>query len=600
MSKTLTQVQPASQTVTVLHVDDDESFRDLTDEVLQQERDTFDIVSVRSASRALELLAEEQVDCIVSDYDMPRMDGIEFLEAVRDRYPTLPFVLFTGKGSEKVASDAFSAGATDYVQKSGGTGVYTVLAKSIENAVEKERTRQQHQRHLKAIENAEEGIAILGEDADFVFVNDRYVELFGYDRSELLGEPWDVVHPDNDRGVLAETVRTTAREQGTWHGQTTGLCADGSTFPCETSVTATETGDLICVARDLSERQRRERELSRYQTIIDTVADPVYILDMEGRFSFVNEAMVEKLGCSREALLEEHASIALTEESLERANEAIADLLQDDERDTVTVELEKTPVEGPAFIGENHITLLTTPDGEAAGTAGVVRDITDRKQREEELARQRSLLEAQNERLDEFASVVSHDLRNPLNVATNSLQLEQKERSSDHLERADRALDRMEALIDDLLTLARESGELGDLQPVDLAVIAEDCWTNVETGEATLVTDVDRMIDADEGRLKQVIENLVRNAIEHGGRHVTVTLGELGDGFYIEDDGPGIPADEHADVFTAGYSTSDAGTGFGLSIVKQVVEAHDWDIHVTDGADGGARFEITGIEFVSE
>jgi signal transduction histidine kinase len=158
----------------------------------------------------------------------------------------------------------------------------------------------------------------------------------------------------------------------------------------------------------------------------------------------------------------------------------------------------------------------------------------------------------------------------------------------------------MEALIDNLLTLARGDETITELEPVDIARMVGECWSNVETGDATLVADIDCTIDADESRLKQVFENLVRNAVEHGGDDVTVTVGEFEEGIYIEDDGLGIPEDEYDDVFTAGYSTSDEGTGLGLSIVKQIVDAHDWEIRLTDGSDGGARFEIILRESVPE
>jgi signal transduction histidine kinase len=147
--------------------------------------------------------------------------------------------------------------------------------------------------------------------------------------------------------------------------------------------------------------------------------------------------------------------------------------------------------------------------------------------------------------------------------------------------------------------LAREGKEVTDAQPVDLATIVNGCWENVETNQASLITTIDRSVWADRSRLKQVFENLFRNAVEHGRADVTVTIGGLNDGFYIEDDGPGIPSDERDAVFEAGYSQSTDGTGFGLSIVEQIVTAHDWNIRVTDGADGGARFEITNVEFVA-
>ena len=115
------------------------------------------------------------------------------------------------------------------------------------------------------------------------------------------------------------------------------------------------------------------------------------------------------------------------------------------------------------------------------------------------------------------------------------------------------------------------------------ATPAENLWWTVDTGDASLVTGVDWTIRADEGSLSQVFENLIRNTVEHGGDGVTVRVGELDDAFYIGDNGPGIPVDERDDVFDAGYSTRDKGTGLGPGIVKQVIDAHDWEINLTEG-----------------
>ncbi|MFC6989790.1 sensor histidine kinase [Haloplanus sp. GCM10025708] len=209
--------------------------------------------------------------------------------------------------------------------------------------------------------------------------------------------------------------------------------------------------------------------------------------------------------------------------------------------------------------------------------------------REAELARQ-------NERLEEFASVVSHDLRNPLQVAEGRLELLKEDCETEQVAPIERALDRMDALIEDILTLAREGDRVSELEDVDLRDVCEACWQHVETAEATLEIATDKTIRADRSRLQQLIENLVRNAVEHGGDDVTVTVGDLDNGFYVADDGPGISADERESVFDAGYSTADDGTGFGLSIVKQVADAHGWNISITESEVGGTRFEITGTE----
>jgi PAS domain S-box-containing protein len=212
----------------------------------------------------------------------------------------------------------------------------------------------------------------------------------------------------------------------------------------------------------------------------------------------------------------------------------------------------------------------------------------ERDQREAEL-------QAQNEQLEEFASIISHDLRNPLNVVQGSIALAEETGETEHFERGRNAADRMDRLIEDLLTLARQGKVVAETEPVEVAEIIDTCWQNVTTSDATLQTKTDIVIEADQSRFKQLIENLLGNAIEHGGESVTVTVGDFESGFYVEDDGPGIPEDVRDEVFANGFSTADDGLGFGLSIVRQIVDAHGWEITVAEGADAGARFEVSNV-----
>ena len=225
-----------------------------------------------------------------------------------------------------------------------------------------------------------------------------------------------------------------------------------------------------------------------------------------------------------------------------------------------------------------------------------------------ERRRDRRRLEQQNERLEQFSSVLTHDLRNPLNVAQGRVTLAREEMAAmdptadlgllpDHLHSAAQALDRMERLITDMLTLTWGEQGFGaeDMETVSLRALAEGCWEQVEAPEATLRLDGDRTFSAHKGRLQQFLENLFRNAVEHGGPAVTVTVGPLPDGFFVADDGPGIPADRREKVFERGFSSEDEGTGLGLSIAQAIAEAHGWTLSVTDGRDGGARFEVRGV-----
>jgi len=253
----------------------------------------------------------------------------------------------------------------------------------------------------------------------------------------------------------------------------------------------------------------------------------------------------------------------------------------------------------------------------------VENELTDRRIRDR--------LERQNDRLSDFASIVSHDLRNPLNVLAGSLDLAEETGDPEHFQRSRRAVDRMEALVADLLELARSGDSVSDREPVDLDAVAEAAWRTVETDGAALDVATTRRVLADRSRLQQLLSNLFRNSVEHGstapgsrdgrsdddgrdddgdsgdgdagaGREpvVTVTVGDTEDGFYVEDDGPGIPESDRGNVLEHGFTTSADGTGFGLSIVADVADAHGWTVTVTEGADGGARFEFAGVDAASE
>jgi PAS domain S-box-containing protein len=235
-----------------------------------------------------------------------------------------------------------------------------------------------------------------------------------------------------------------------------------------------------------------------------------------------------------------------------------------------------------------------------------------------ELQRQstRERLQRQNETLERFTSMVSHDLRSPLNVVDGSLELAERTGDAEHFARCRRAVERMDALVGDLLSLARAGMELREQTDVDLGSLARECWQTAPTAEATLRVETEAVVRADEGRLRQLLENLFRNAVEHGSTDdadfgagadadfgaddpaegsVTVTVGDLPDGFFVADDGPGIPESERERVFESGYSSQREGTGFGLDIVRRVADVHGWEVTLTESAAGGARFEFTGV-----
>jgi signal transduction histidine kinase len=171
---------------------------------------------------------------------------------------------------------------------------------------------------------------------------------------------------------------------------------------------------------------------------------------------------------------------------------------------------------------------------------------------------------------------------------------------SDDLKAVSGAVNRIESLTDDLLALARMGEEVVEVDRIPLKTLAGNCWHNVSTADAALSVETEASIEADDSRLQQLFENLFRNAIEHGGEDVTVTVGLLDgqSGFYVADDGTGMTDEVKEQAFDSGYSTQEDGTGFGLAIVSRAAEAHNWEIAVTDSATGGARFEFSNVTIV--
>jgi len=590
-------------TIHVLHVDDEPEFADLAATFIERGDERFAVETATSADEGLDRLRDNGFDCIVSDYDMPGQNGIEFLETVCETHPDLPFILYTDKGSEKVASDALSAGATDYLQKETGTGQYELLANRIENAVSQARS-QQAERHLGELAaNTTQILYVFTRDwSELEFINSAYEDILGQSVKALQDDPSDFlagVHPDDRDRVRedmddisgGETVELEYRvnpneNYGRW------VRVRGTPIQDESGTVTRVAG----FATDITEQKRQQRNLKKYRQLVDSLPNPVAVYDPEGNYELVNQALADLRDATSKDLIGD-PSPHIQRIRDEHEDDPFATLL-DGDRDVIRGEYTTEFADG----GQRTFEYLLTPLDVGEDTRSVVastRDITERKERERELQRER-------DRLDEFASVVSHNLRNPLRLAEGRLELAREDCDSEHLGVLDDALARMDRIIEDVLWLAREGRQVGSTEPIALHDAVGAAWEVVAhagAGADLRCGADDRplpTIEADDDRLQQLLENLLSNAIEHGGPDVTVTVGRLDDGFCVEDDGPGIPRDDREEVFTAGYTTAEEGTGFGLRIVKQVADAHGWDISVTDGAAGGARFEITGVGFVGE
>lgn len=468
--------------IRILHLDDEPAITDLTTAFLEKEFEEFETISENAPDQALERLRqdEHEVHCVVSDYDMQAMDGLEFLEEVRKINPDLPFILFTGKGSEEIASEAISRGVTDYLQKESGSDQYTVLGNRIRNAV-------------------------------------------GQYRAE----------------------------------------------------------------REIETRSRW------YQQILKHSSDYVMIVDNMGRVKYVSPAIERVMGYTQSEIIGTNSFENVYPDDREYAATAMSKTIENPSEE-VTVEFRAEAKDGSTlWLEARGSNFLDDPIIE--GVMVNVRDITKRKNREQALERQK-------ERLQELTSFLSHDVQNQLSVVSGYIDLARNQEDFGELKNAISGVKRIEQLIDQARKLAQSEKEITDYEAIELSTIVEQSWETVAGADvgATVTIDADITFEADRKRLRSMIENLLVNAIEHGGTDVSVRVGAIEtagerNGFYIADDGPGIAPEDREKVFEANYTTTGDGAGLGLAIVTQAAEVHGWNVEVTESAEGGARFEITGV-----
>lgn len=726
-----------SVTVRVLLVDDEPTFTALVVDCLEDEDSRFDVIAESRVDTALDRLEKEYIDCVVADYEMPDESGLAFLQEVRRRWGELPFILFTGKGSEEVAAEAIAAGATDYLQKDSGTGQFTVLANRIMNAVDRHRSQLASERALdrlrETLAHITDGYVAFDRELTIVDINEQTAQFVGDDRENLIGRSYYDIMADNGateplnayKAVLETGEPQTIESRSGVHPD---RWVEDRIFPADDGI--------YVYSRDITERKAREHDLERFRDLlqqaerlaslggweftadggaawssgarrivgIDDEVEPSIDrflkffhpedratieqaidaslagkeFDRYGRIRRTDDVErwvrikgrpdpdrnavrgfmqdVTEMHDREEMIRRIHdvatdlAACDTREEVYDRTIQAAGSLLdfdqaviaiEDDGLLTIEVMSEDVPLEERTSLsvdegvagrtyrtGESILVSDAADDPDAKpqtdiggamsvpiGSYGVFQVIDQSTAAFDEgdlelaellishtesalrlLDRERVLAD-QNARLNEFTAVVTHDLRNPLNIAQGRLALAEEECESDHLTEVARAHTRMDTLIDDLLDLALAGAQIGEQESVDLAALTRECWASVDTAEATLQTETTATIFADRSRLRQLLENLFRNSVEHGGADITVSVGDLDDGFVVEDDGPGIPADIASSIFDTGVSSTRDGTGYGLSIVRGIAEAHGWSIEATDGSTGGARFAITGVTF---
>jgi len=414
----------------------------------------------------------------------------------------------------------------------------------------------------------------IGEPVDlrFLAVNDAFKSCAGIEGDVVEGKCLTEVLPGIEKSSVIETCGDVALNGvSVWfeqYARPLDRFYEVSAFPLGDRLFATT---LV----DITERKERERELERYEAILDGMEDGALIVDSEYRIEYANQVVAEFFEMSLSdlrgyQLFQDLNSYVRNEATMQRLERTLDGLFEApaDGTDPVKIEL---PLQLPAgdVTVEVHCSTLSLEGGRRAVL--IARDVTERKRHKEEITRT-------NERLDSFAGRLAHELRNPLTVISSRLALARETSDDEHFDHLERSLNRMERLIDDLLVLARE-GELHiDTRPVNLGTVATVCWEVIRSPNTNIEIETDTHLLADENRLCQLLE----------------------DGFFVEDDGGGIPEEERELMFERGVTDLAHGTGLGLTIVRKVAHIHGWSVTVTDGTDGGARFEFRGVRFAGE
>jgi PAS domain S-box-containing protein len=476
---------------------------------------------------------------------------------------------------------------------------------------------------LRVLETATVGIAILDGEGRYRYVNPAHADVYGYeDPSTLVGETWRTLYDEAEADRIEAEAEPALEGRGEWRGEPVGRRRDGSVFPQDLTLSALPGDGLVCVVRDRSDAVEYRQTLEALQqatgdllaaddpeAVAEVAVDAaVRALDLPLSAIFLHDVeadVLEPVAWSEAAAeaLDDQPTFTGEEDSLAwDAFQSGETRRFDDPAETEGLYDPETPAGGEFILPlGDHGVMITgyleegSFDEEsrrlartlAASTTTAVERVTAAE-----------ALRDRNEQLERFSAMLSHDLRDPLNTAMATTTLARVSADGETVSYLDDLAEvhtRMVSLVEDVLALTVD-GEGLDRTPTDFGPVVREAWETARRAagatDATLTVEETGSIEADPPRLRRLVENLLGNAIHHGGESVHVRVGCSEEGFYVADDGPGIPPAKRESVFERGYS-GDEGTGLGLDIVREVADAHGWSVTVGESEDGGARFDIT-------
>jgi len=489
---------------------------------------------------------------------------------------------------------------------------------------EQKRSEEELRKHVAAIETSIDGMAILDEHELYIYLNEAHARVYGYDNpDELLGKTWRELYSEEWVERFEKEIMPALYAHGHWRGDAIGKRRDGSFFDQELSLSVLETGGIVCVVRDITERKRAEQELQRseqmYKTLVNTSPDSVIMADLDGCITYASEQTLELHGYEHaEELLGKNALELIVGEDREQARKDLKRTLE--EGVVRNVEYTFLRKDGSGFIGELNCALVRDVSGGPKAFIATVRDISERKRAEEELKRHRdqlqestSRLKAAYKELESFSYSVSHDLRAPLlSIESFSRMLLDEygdsldERAKDYIQHIASAAERMNQLVKDLLKLSQMTSRQVNRRKVDLSVMARLILFELRATQPERQIDIvvadDVVANGDESLLRMILENLLGNAwkftaeIDKARIEFGVDEQEGRPVYFVRDNGIGFDmslSDKLFLPFQRLHNADYGGSGIGLAIVQRVVLLHGGKVWAEGKVGKGATFFFT-------
>lgn len=595
--------------IRVLHVDDDPNQFEFIKFFLNQVDAVLDVTCVGTPDEVFRELDTGNYDCLVTDFKMPLMNGIDLSKKVREKH-TIPIILYTGQGSEEVAEAAFTIGVDDYIRKEMDPSHYQVLAKRIRHVVEKKWAETLYQR---VVEGIMDGLCIV-VDNRIVYANQVQAEIFGAKNvEEIIGlEATSFVHTDDRRVAEQMMLKKSQKIEYPPFFKYRVTRLDGAHIEVEgfTSIINYNGQQAFMVlTRDVTEKNRlkadRKRGVERFKTIIDLAPDGIVTVSLRGVVTSVNPAFLKITGYDLDEVLGKRFYQLGSMRNIDLRNnlKVFASIARG--KLPPPVEFVFQYKDGTQGWGEAHLAFINNSDSREL--LAIVRDITERKWVEKEInqysddlkqvvfnRKQRDGGQGRITLINDMAPTMGVDLQYSLiSIKNNILHLREDPSKLDKL------LDKMELSVDSaniqLKELFEEVGNT-NTKNVDVFQLVEELISESDIPpEVSMDTEFtgakDFMVDAE--KIKVAIHSLVNNALDGmptgGDLHITCDISVESLVIEVTDSGNGLTEDQVHQLLNEGSIETNFGK-HSIAVGQKIAEEHGGSIIVTSKSGQGTSY----------